>query len=113
MANPCPPSDAKPDELEIARAIDAINAATTIGVRSIGASWAGLRTFAPDRNFVVGEDAGVPGFFWLAGQGGYGIQTAPATARLGAALVLGQPVPADLVARGLDVTRLAPDRLLS
>lgn len=107
---PCPPSDAKPDELEIARAIEAINAATTIGVRGIGASWAGLRTFAPDRNFVVGEDSGVPGFFWLAGQGGYGIQTAPATARLGAALVLGQPVPADLVARGLDVTRLAPNR---
>ncbi|OPX09627.1 FAD-binding oxidoreductase [Mycobacterium sp. AT1] len=110
---PCPPSDAKPDELEIARAIDAINATTTIGVRSIGASWAGLRTFAPDRNFVVGEDADAPGFFWLAGQGGYGIQTAPATARLGAALVLGQPVPADLVARGLDVTRLAPHRLRS
>lgn len=110
---PCPPSDAKPDELEIARAIEAINAATTIGVRGIGASWAGLRTFAPDRNFVVGEDADAPGFFWLAGQGGYGIQTAPAAARVGAALVLGQPAPADLVARGLDVTRLAPDRLRS
>ncbi|GAB7067057.1 FAD-binding oxidoreductase [Mycobacterium hodleri] len=110
---PCPPSDAKPDELEIARAIEAINATTTIGVRGIGASWAGLRTFAPDRDFVVGEDADAPGFFWLAGQGGYGIQTAPATARLAAALVLGEPVPADLAARGLDVTRLAPARLRS
>lgn len=107
---PCPPSDAKPDELEIARAIEAINAATTLGVRGISSSWAGLRTFAPDRTFVVGEDPGAPGFFWLAGQGGYGIQTAPSAARLAAALVLGQDVPADLVARGLDLTQLAPRR---
>jgi D-arginine dehydrogenase len=107
---PCPPSDAKPDELEIARAIEAINAATTIGVRGIRSSWAGLRTFAPDRNLVVGEDPAASGFFWVAGQGGYGIQTAPAAARLGAALVLGQPVPADLVTRGFDATRLAPGR---
>jgi D-arginine dehydrogenase len=107
---PCPPSDAKPDQLEIARAIEAINTATTLGVRSIGSSWAGLRTFAPDRNLVIGEDPGESGFFWLAGQGGYGIQTAPSAARLAAALVLGQAVPADLVARGLDVTQLAPRR---
>jgi D-arginine dehydrogenase len=107
---PCPPSDAKPDQLAIARAIEAVNAATTIGVRSIGASWAGLRTFVPDRNFVVGEDAGAPGFFWLAGQGGYGIQTSPATARLAAALVLGLPAPRDLVRLGVDVARLAPRR---
>jgi D-arginine dehydrogenase len=107
---PCPPSDARPDEVEIARAIEAINGVTTIGVRSIGASWAGLRSFAPDRNLVVGEEPDAPGFFWLAGQGGYGIQTAPAAARLAAALVLGRPAPADLVARGLDVTALAPRR---
>jgi D-arginine dehydrogenase len=105
---PCAPCDAKPDQLEIARAIDAINAATTIGARSVTSSWGGLRSFAPDRQFVVGEDAEAPGFFWLAGQGGYGIQTSPAAARLGAALVLGRPVPPDLVARGLDATRLAP-----
>lgn len=107
---PCPPSDAKPDEMEIARAIESINAVTTIGVRSIGAAWAGLRTFAPDRNLVIGSDPEAPGFFWLAGQGGYGIQTSPAAARLGAALVLGRPTPADLAARGLDLTRLAPRR---
>lgn len=107
---PCPPSDAKPDELEIARAIEAINAATTIGVHGIGSSWAGLRTFAPDRNLVIGGAPDAAGFFWFAGQGGYGIQTSPAAARLGAALVLGQPVPADLVARGLDARQLAPDR---
>jgi D-arginine dehydrogenase len=69
-----------------------------------------LRTFAPDRNLVVGEDPEASGFFWMAGQGGYGIQTAPAAARLGAALVLGQPVPSDLVSRGFDATRLAPGR---
>ena len=107
---PCPPSDAKPDEVEIARAIEAINAATTLGVRSIGASWAGLRTFAPDRNFVIGADPRADGFFWLAGQGGYGIQTAPAAARFAAALVLGCDVPGDLLARGLDPAQLAPRR---
>ncbi|BDX35030.1 glycerol-3-phosphate dehydrogenase [Mycobacterium antarcticum] len=106
----CAPSDAKPDEVEIARAIESINAATDLNVRSVNSSWAGLRTFAPDRNFVVGADVGAPGFFWLAGQGGYGIQTAPATARLAAALVLGDSAPPDLVDRGLDVRRLAPDR---
>jgi D-arginine dehydrogenase len=110
---PCPPSDAKPDELEIARAIESINATTTIGVRSVASSWAGLRTFAPDRNFVLGDDPQASGFFWLAGQGGYGIQTAPATARLSAAMVLGQSIPDDLLTRGLDVTRLAPRRSAS
>ncbi|GLP78254.1 glycerol-3-phosphate dehydrogenase [Mycobacterium antarcticum] len=106
----CAPSDAKPDEVEIARAIESINAVTDLNVRSVNSSWAGLRTFAPDRNLVVGADVGAPGFFWLAGQGGYGIQTAPATARLAAALVLGDSAPPDLVDRGLDVRRLAPDR---
>lgn len=107
---PCPPSDVQADPVEIARAIDEINATTTIGARSVNTSWAGLRSFVPDRNFVVGEDPEAPGFFWFAGQGGYGIQTAPATARLGAALVRGEPVPEDLLARGLDASRLAPHR---
>ncbi|MBO9523107.1 MAG: FAD-binding oxidoreductase [Nocardioidaceae bacterium] len=106
----CPPSDAKSDELEIARAIDEINAATTLDVRSVTTSWAGLRSFVPDRNFVVGPDPEVPGFHWFIGQGGYGIQTAPATAQAGAALVRGEAFPADLVARGLDPDRLAPHR---
>ncbi len=110
---PSEPCDAKPDEVEIARAIEAINAATTIGVRSVATSWAGLRSFAPDRQFVVGADPEAAGFFWLAGQGGYGIQTAPAAAMLGAALALEQPVPPELVRRGLDVTRLAPGREVS
>lgn len=104
------PSDAKPDELEIARALDEINAATTLNARSVSSSWAGLRSFVPDRNFVVGFDPEVDGFFWFVGQGGYGIQTAPASARNGAALVRGEGVPDDLVARGLDAAKLAPHR---
>ena len=107
---PCPPSDAKPDQLEIARAIDEINASTSIKARSVTTSWAGLRTFVPDRNFVVGPDPEIPGFHWFVGQGGYGIQTAPATARVGAALVRGESLPADLSSRGLDVAKLAPNR---
>ncbi|WP_197687661.1 MULTISPECIES: FAD-binding oxidoreductase [unclassified Nocardioides] len=107
---PCPPMDAKADELEIARAIDEINAATTLNARSVTTSWAGLRSFVPDRNFVVGPDSDVPGFHWFLGQGGYGIQTAPAAARVGAALVRGEELPADLVERGLDAAKLAPHR---
>ncbi len=102
--------DVKADMLEIARAIDEINDSTSIGVRSVSTSWGGLRTFAPDREFIVGEDAQAPGFFWFAGQGGYGIQTAPATARLGAALVRGEGAPVDLMDRGLDIGALSPNR---
>lgn len=107
---PCPPSDAKADQLEIARAIDEINAATTINARSVTTAWAGLRSFVPDRNFVVGPDPDVPGFHWFIGQGGYGIQTAPAAAMAGAALVRGEELPADLVSRGLEAAKLAPHR---
>ena len=70
------------------------NATTTLGLRSVQASWAGLRTFAADRVPVSGEDADVPGFWWLAGQGGYGIQTAPAMARSLAGLVQHGRLPA-------------------
>lgn len=107
---PCPPSDASADSLEISRALDEINDATTLNARSVSTSWAGLRSFVPDRNFVVGPDPAVEGFFWFAGQGGYGIQTAPASARLGAALARGESAPQDLVDRGLDIARLAAQR---
>lgn len=107
---PSEPKNARADMLEIARAIDEINEATVLGVRSVTRSWGGLRNFVPDRNFVIGEDSQAPGFFWFAGQGGYGIQTAPASARLGASLVRGEGVPADLVERGLDIAVLSPHR---
>jgi D-arginine dehydrogenase len=87
---PSEPCDARPDDLDVARALDNVNAATTLGLRSIRTAWAGLRTFAPDRNPVVGPDPAEPSFVWLAGQGGYGIQTAPALARLAAGA---DPIP--------------------
>ncbi len=107
---PQEPGDARPDTLEIARAIDVINEVTTLGVRHVRSSWAGLRTFAADRSPVVGYDPALDGFFWFAGQGGYGIQTAPALARTGAALLRGEPVPEDVAARGLTADAIAPGR---
>ena len=105
-----PPSDARPDELEIARALDAIADATTLTTRHIRTSWAGLRNFTPDRVPAVGFDAAAEGFFWFAGQGGYGIQTAPAMARTGASLIRGTDIPEDVAARGVTAAALAPDR---
>jgi D-arginine dehydrogenase len=105
-----PPGDARPDELEIARALDAIEAATTLTSRHVRTSWAGLRNFTPDRVPVVGFDPAAEGFFWFAGQGGYGIQTAPAMARTGAALIRGSAIPEDIAIRGVDAAALAPDR---
>ncbi|WP_420625474.1 NAD(P)/FAD-dependent oxidoreductase [Candidatus Poriferisodalis sp.] len=81
------PCNAQPREIDVATGIEAINQATLLAVRSIRSTWAGLRTFAPDRIPVVGFDAAVAGFFWCAGQGGTGIQTAPAIARLTADLI--------------------------
>jgi D-arginine dehydrogenase len=87
--------DARPRELDVAIALERINAATTLAVRSIVRAWAGLRTFAPDRTLVIGADPDVSGFHWLAGQGGYGIQTAPTAARLCVAGLTGGPPPVD------------------
>jgi len=83
------PGDAQAEELDIAIAADRVQAATTLVVRRIAHRWAGLRTFAPDRTPVCGFDPRTEGFFWLAGQGGYGIQTAPALAQLTARLITG------------------------
>nr|WP_314141977.1 FAD-binding oxidoreductase [uncultured Rhodococcus sp.] len=108
---PTEPSDARPDELEIARAFDDIAEATTLTGRHLRSSWAGLRSFVPDRTPVVGFDRKVEGFFWCAGQGGYGIQTCAALARVGATIVRGEPLPIDVTARGLRADDLAPQRL--
>lgn len=102
--------DARPDHAEIARAIDAINEATIMNVRHVRGSWAGLRNFVPDRSPVVGYDPHVEGLFWFAGQGGYGIQIAPALARTGAALLRGSPIPADVADRGLRASMIDPGR---
>jgi D-arginine dehydrogenase len=106
-----PACDAAPEELEIALAAHRFEEMTTVPVRRITHRWAGLRTFAPDRSPVVGFDADVAGLFWFAGQGGYGIQMAPAMARVGAALALGQALPDDIAVEGVDAAALSPKRL--
>jgi D-arginine dehydrogenase len=108
---PCEPCDAQPEELDIAIAVDRVMTATTLDVRRVRRSWAGLRSFVADRTPVVGFAPDAPGFFWLAGQGGYGIQTAPAMGVLAAALVRGDGVPAALAAHGVAAEDLAPARL--
>lgn len=107
---PSPPCDAQPEEMDIAVAIDRIEAATTLSIRRIKNKWAGLRSFVADKNLVVGYDSDVEGFFWLAGQGGYGIQTGAAAGRLAAALALGQELPADIAALGVAKDALSAGR---
>lgn len=87
--DPVEPHDAWPDDRVLAEGIHRIEQVTTLNVEQVEYSWAGLRTFAPDRTPVIGFAPDSEGFFWLAGQGGYGIQTAPGIARLVAALVMG------------------------
>jgi D-arginine dehydrogenase len=89
---PSDPCDAYPDDFDVAVALDRFHAATIVPPIRPTAAWAGLRTFAPDRIPVVGFDADMPGFFWYAGQGGYGIQTAPGLSALATKLVLNEPL---------------------
>ena len=107
---PSAPVDAAPEEIDIAECIDRIELATTLCVTQVRRSWAGLRTFAPDRTPVFGYDPDVADFFWFAGQGGYGMQTAPGAARLAAALALGQAIPPDLGEHGLGPAPFCPSR---
>ncbi len=109
--DPEAPSDVQPDELDIAICVDRIERALDISVRRIDSRWAGLRSFVADKCPVVGFSAQAGGFFWLAGQGGYGIQSAPALSRLAAAHLLGEPTPQDILDEGLDPAALAPARL--
>jgi D-arginine dehydrogenase len=107
---PSEPCDARPEELDVATAIERINDATILGIRSVQSQWAGLRTFAPDRAPVTGFDPDAERFFWLVGQGGTGIQTAPAAGRLAASLILHGAPPPDLVDEGVDPDALSPAR---
>ena len=108
---PSRPCDAQPDEMDVAVCIDRIETAFDLSVRRIESKWAGLRSFVPDKSPVAGFSTRAPGFFWLAGQGGYGIQTAPALSRFAAAAILGRPVPPDIADAGLDPSDLSPARL--
>lgn len=107
---PSAPCDAQPEEWDVALCIDRVQQAIDLPVRRIEHKWAGLRSFVADKAPVVGPAADAPGFVWLAGQGGYGIQTAPALARAAAALTLGREVPADIADQGVSAQALAPQR---
>ncbi len=105
---PSDPLDPRPDMADVALAIERINEVTTLGIRSVNSQWTGLRTFAPDRELVVGEEPTAPGFYWLVGQGGTGIQTSPAYGALIASLVLGSDLPPEL--SGIDPEITSPAR---
>lgn len=108
---PSAPCDARPEEIDIAIAIDRITQAARLEVRTVDSKWAGLRSFVTDKSPVVGFDRDAEGFFWLAAQGGYGIQTSPALGRTAAALAMGEPLPDDIAALGISVAQLSPERL--
>ncbi len=110
-ADPVPAHDVQPEELDIATGIAAIEAATTLQIRRPRRSWAGLRTFAPDGEPVIGFDPAAPAFFWLAGQGGYGIQSAAGVALLAEALLRGDTLPPALQAQGVAPAALSVARL--
>lgn len=101
---PSPPCDAAPEEIDVATAIARMGSVVDWRVERVEHRWAGLRSFAPDRLPVYGRDRAEPRFFWYAGQGGFGIQTAPAAAALARRLVLGEP------AGEVDPARYAPQR---
>jgi len=107
---PVPPDEHGYDEADVARALETIDAVTSLELRRVTSAWAGLRTFAPDRTPVVGDTSAAPGFFWFAGQGGYGIQMAPALARTAAAVLRGEHPPADVRAEGVTAADLAAAR---
>lgn len=107
---PCPPCDAAPEELDVALAIDRFEHVIDWRIEAVEHKWAGLRSFAPDRLPVYGFDPGVADFFWFAGQGGFGIQTAPAAARLGAQVLL--RLRRDAMTEALDEALYAPGRFV-
>ena len=109
---PSDPCDAYPEELDIAVGADRIMQAMNLEIRHIRNKWAGLRSFVADRMPVAGFDVAAEGFFWLAGQGGAGIMTAPALGAITAAIAAGDPLPEDAARRGVTAAQLSPRRLL-
>ena len=104
------PCDVQPDEMDIAICVDRIERAFDISVRKVESPWAGLRSFVADKSPVAGFSDRVDGFYWLAGQGGYGIQSAPALAQYAAAEILGQPIPDHILTERLDPQSICPGR---
>lgn len=104
------PHDVQPEEMDIALAIHRIEQMTTLTIRRPTRTWAGLRSFVADGDLVGGFDADAPGFFWVAAQGGYGIQTSAAMGEACAALARGQSIPEHIAAFGLTAAKLGPRR---
>jgi D-arginine dehydrogenase len=112
-ATPVDPHDAYADDEAIAMGIDRLMQVTTLEINRIEHSWGGLRTFTPDKNPAIGFDPSTEGFFWLVGQGGYGIQSAPAVSETAAAMILGQAIPQYVIDNGLKPDEVKPQRYLS
>ncbi|OLS59318.1 NAD(P)/FAD-dependent oxidoreductase [Pseudomonas putida] len=110
-ADPVEPHDVQPEELDIALGIYQIEEATSLTIRRPFRTWAGLRSFVADGDLVAGFDPQVSGLFWVAAQGGYGIQTSPAMGQASAALVRGEDLSEELRSFGLSAAQLSPSRL--
>ena len=110
-ADACAPQDVQPEEWDVALGVHRLESVSSLAIRRPSHTWAGLRSFVADHSLVGGLDALVPGFFWVAGQGGYGIQTAPAMGQACAGLMLDGALPRNLTAAGLTPTMLSPQRL--
>lgn len=105
------PMDTRPRSEDVARAIECINQATTLQIRSVNSEWTGLRTFAADREMVIGEDSAAAGFFWLVGQGSAGIRTSPACGDILACQGAGAGLSSELLEAGVDPAMFHPARL--
>jgi D-arginine dehydrogenase len=108
---PVDPMDAYPDDMVIAELADYLERHTLLKIDRILRSWAGLRSFVADHCPVVGFDRQAEGFFWLCGQGGYGIMMSPVLGRTAAELITRNRLPADVVSRGVNAATLGPGRL--
>ena len=107
---PVAPCDVQPEDIDVAETVDRLEQASRFSVRRLAHRWAGLRSFVADKVPVVGFAPDADGFFWLAGQGGYGIQTAPAMGRVAAGLASGRGLPDDVRALGVSEADLSPVR---
>ncbi|MBD9679779.1 FAD-binding oxidoreductase [Pseudomonas sp. PDM18] len=112
-ADPVEPHDVQPEELDIALGIYQIEEHTTLNIRRPSHTWAGLRSFFADGDLVSGYDPATPGLYWVAGQGGYGIQTSAAMGEASAALIRREALPEHLTRHGLTAEMLSPARLLA
>jgi D-arginine dehydrogenase len=111
--DPVQAHDVQAEDLDIAIAIDNIERLTSLRIRRPTHIWAGLRSFVADGELVGGFDPRLPGFFWAAGQGGYGIQSAPGAGRYYASVLLGGQADVQLASFGFDPARISPARFQS